>query len=80
VNRAVAIGFAFGPQQGLDHLDAVASAPALQRYHLLFSVRGDLLERLGRRDEAKAEFERAAGLTRNDQERLLLLARAGALA
>jgi RNA polymerase sigma factor (sigma-70 family) len=77
VNRAVAIGLAFGPQQGLDHLNAVAGAPALQRYHLLFSVRGDLLERLGRLDEARAEFERAAALTRNDRERDLLRSRAG---
>ena len=80
VNRAVAIGLAFGPRQGLEHLEAVARAPALQRYHLLFSVRGDLLERLGRREEARAEFERAADLTHNARERALLLSRAAALA
>jgi RNA polymerase sigma factor (sigma-70 family) len=76
LNRAVAIGMAFGPQAGLRHLDGVA----LEDYHLLPSVRGDLLARLGRTEEARAEFERAAALTANAAERRLLLARAGALA
>jgi predicted RNA polymerase sigma factor len=76
LNRAVAIGMASGPQAGLDALDRLRAEPALQNYHLLPSVRGDLLEKLGRRDEARDEFERAASLTRNARERELLLARA----
>ena len=76
LNRAVAIAMAFGPAAGLEHLDTVASEPALQGYHLLPSVRGDLLARLRRLDEARAEFERAASLTRNARERELLLERA----
>ena len=78
LNRAVAIGMAFGPQVGLQAVDALAADGALDRYHLLPSVRGDLLARLGRSDEARAEFERAAALTRNDRERTLLLDRAAA--
>lgn len=76
LNRAVAIGMAFGPQAGLERVDQLASAPALANYHWLPSVRADLLARLGRRAEARAEFERAAAMTRNARERELLLARA----
>ena len=61
LNRAVAVGMAFGPAAGLELIDALAGEPALRRYHLLPSVRGDLLEKLGRLDEARLEFERAAG-------------------
>jgi predicted RNA polymerase sigma factor len=78
LNRAVAVGMAFGPQRGLDLVDALTSEPSLQSYHLLPSVRGDLLFKLGRYDEARAEFERAASLTRNVRERDLLLERAQA--
>jgi RNA polymerase sigma factor (sigma-70 family) len=78
LNRAVAVAMAFGPQAGLDLVDALASEPTLKAYHLLPSVRGDLLAKLGRADEARAEFERAASLTRNQRERVLLLERAGA--
>ncbi|WP_241004282.1 RNA polymerase sigma factor [Conexibacter sp. SYSU D00693] len=80
LNRAVAVGMALGPAAGLQVLDAIADDPALREYHLLPSVRGDLLERLGRADEARAAFERAASLTRNARERELLLARAAATA
>ncbi|MET7713474.1 RNA polymerase sigma factor [Streptomyces sp. NPDC005407] len=76
LNRAVAISMAEGPAAGLELVDALAEEPALKEYHLLPSVRGDLLARLGRRAEARAEFERAASLTRNARERELLLARA----
>jgi RNA polymerase sigma-70 factor, ECF subfamily len=76
LNRAVALAMAFGPQVGLDLVDQLTSEPALQRYHLLPSVRGDLLFKLGRLDEARTEFERAASLTRNARERDLLLDRA----
>jgi RNA polymerase sigma factor (sigma-70 family) len=76
LNRAVAVAMAFGPQAGLDLVDALASEPSLENYHLLPSVRGDLLAKLGRSDEARAEFERAASLTRNARERELLLDRA----
>ena len=76
LNRAVAIGMAVGPQAGLDLVDALASEPTLKTYHLLPSVRGDLLAKLGRLDEARREFERAASLTRNGRERALLLERA----
>ena len=76
VNRAVALSMAYGPAAGLTLLDQLVELPALRDYHLLPSVRGDLLERLGRRDEARAEFERAATLTDNEQERNLLLDRA----
>jgi len=76
LNRAVAVGMAFGPAAALPLVDALASEPSLQGYHLLPSVRGDLLAKLGRFDEARAECERAASLTRNARERELLLARA----
>jgi RNA polymerase sigma factor (sigma-70 family) len=78
LNRAVAVAMAFGAAEGLEIVDALSSEPALRGYHLLPSVRGDLLERLGRLDEARAEFERAASLTRNSRERDLLLHRARA--
>jgi RNA polymerase sigma-70 factor, ECF subfamily len=65
-----------GPAEGLRLVDAINAEPSLQSYHLLPSVRGDLLAKLGRRQEARAEFERAASLTRNARERNLLLARA----
>ncbi len=78
LNRAVAYGMAFGPAAGLALADALTAEPALANYHLLPSVRGDLLQKLGRRDEARAEFERAAALTRNAAERKLLLERAAA--
>ncbi|WP_055697439.1 MULTISPECIES: RNA polymerase sigma factor [Streptomyces] len=76
LNRAVAVAMARGPEAGLALVDALAAEPALRDYHLLPSVRGDLLERLGRRAEARAEFERAAALARNERERGLLRARA----
>lgn len=76
LNRAVAVGMAFGPAAGLELVDALRDDPALARYHWLPSVRGDLLAKLGRTDEAKAEFRRAAELTRNARERELLLGRA----
>jgi RNA polymerase sigma-70 factor (ECF subfamily) len=76
LNRAVALGMAFGPQTGLDLLDQIKDEPSLSQYHLLPSVRGDLLEKLGRSEEAASEFKRAASLTRNEQERELLLRRA----
>jgi predicted RNA polymerase sigma factor len=75
LNRAVAVGMADGPQAGLALVDALAEETSLENYHLLPSVRGDLLGKLGRFDEARAEFERAASLTRNVRERELLLAR-----
>ncbi len=80
LNRAVAFAMAFGPAAGLALVDTLMSEPALKSYHLLPSVRGDLLEKLGRPDEAAAEFERAAALTRNARERTLLLKRATACA
>jgi RNA polymerase sigma-70 factor, ECF subfamily len=78
LNRAVALGMAFGPAAGLEIVDALNSEPALKDYHLLPSVRGDLLRKLGRFAEAGAEFKRAASLTRNARERDLLLERAAA--
>jgi len=72
LNRAVALAMAFGPAAGLEVADALTSEPQLDGYHLLPSVRGDLLYRLGRLDEARLEFERAAGMTRNARERALL--------
>jgi predicted RNA polymerase sigma factor len=75
LNRGVALAMASGPQVGLDVVDRVRDDPALRSYHLLPSVRGDLLFKLGRLDEARAEFERAASLTRNTRERELLLER-----
>ena len=79
LNRAVAIGRAEGPAAGLAHLDALGDEPALRNYHLLPSVRADFLARLGRREEARVEWERAASLAGNARERELLLARAAAL-
>jgi RNA polymerase sigma-70 factor (ECF subfamily) len=76
LNRAVAVGMAFGPAAGLELVDALVSERQLDGYHLLPSVRGDLLSKLGRHDEARAEFRRAASLTRNARERNLLLERA----
>ncbi|KUL51301.1 RNA polymerase subunit sigma-24 [Streptomyces violaceusniger] len=75
LNRAVAVAMAEGPAAGLKLVEALAEEPALKDYHLLPSVRGDLLERLGRHEEARAEFARAADLTRNARERALLLKR-----
>ena len=80
LNRAVAIAMAFGPAAGLELVEDLAEEPALKGYHLLPSVRGDFLFKLGRLEEARAEFERAAALTRNTRERELLLARAEACA
>jgi RNA polymerase sigma factor (sigma-70 family) len=76
LNRAVAVSMASGPQAGLDLVDALTAEPSLQGYHLLPSVRGDLLMKLGRPDEARAEFDRAAALTSNAQERDLSARRA----
>jgi RNA polymerase sigma factor (sigma-70 family) len=78
LNRAVAVAMAYGPAAGLALTDALCSSPALKNYHLLPSVRGDFLFKLGRRGEARAAFEHAAGLTRNERERALLLGRAAA--
>jgi predicted RNA polymerase sigma factor len=78
LNRAVAVAMAFGPEAGLEIVDALTSEPALESYHLLPSVRGELLAKLGRFDEACAEFEQAASLTRNRREKELLLERAAA--
>jgi RNA polymerase sigma-70 factor (ECF subfamily) len=78
LNRAVALGMAFGPAAGLEIVDELVAETSLDGYHLLPSVRGDLLAKLGRHDEARAEFEHAAALTRNSRERELLLARAAA--
>ena len=80
LNRAVAVAMASGPAAGLELVDALTTDPSLRTYHLLPSVRGDLLAKLGRFDEARAECERAASLTRNARERELLLARAAACA
>lgn len=79
LNRAVAVAMANGPIEGLAIVDALAGEPALRNYHLLPSVRGDFLAKLGRADEARAEFERAAALTRNEREKALLLDRAAGL-
>jgi RNA polymerase sigma-70 factor (ECF subfamily) len=78
LNRAVAVGMAFGPVAGLELVDALASEPSLRTYHFLPSVRADLLMKVGRYDEARVEFERAASLTQNARERELLLQRAAA--
>jgi RNA polymerase sigma factor (sigma-70 family) len=78
LNRAVALAMAYGPAAGLAVVDTLVGEPALKGYHLLPSVRGDLLAKLGRREEARQEFERAASLTRNGRERALLLDRAAA--
>ena len=80
LNRAVALSMAFGPETGLEVADALLDEPALKNYHLLPSVRGDFLFKLGRKAEARAEFERAAALTQNERERDLLLTRAAACA
>jgi len=79
LNRAVAVSMAEGPQAGLELADALTAEPTLKNYHLLPSVRGDFLKKLGRHAEARAEFERAASLTQNARERKLLLDRAAAL-
>jgi predicted RNA polymerase sigma factor len=76
LNRAVAVSMAYGPQAGLDLLDSLAAEPSLHGYHLLPSVRGDLLMKLGRPGEARAEFERAAAMTGNRAERELTEERA----
>jgi predicted RNA polymerase sigma factor len=76
LNRAVAVSMAFGPAAGLELVDALVAEPALANYHLLPSVRGDLLAKLGRHQEAHAEFMRAAGLTRNNREQEFLTERA----
>jgi RNA polymerase sigma-70 factor, ECF subfamily len=78
LNRAVALAMAFGPAAGLEIVDSLVSERSLENYHLLPSVRGDLLKKLGRIDEARAEFERAARLTQNARERDLLIGRANA--
>ena len=80
LNRAVAVAMAFGPAQGLELVDPLTARPELRNYHLLPSVRGDLLARLGRPEEARTEFERAASLTHNARERAVLLERAAACA
>jgi predicted RNA polymerase sigma factor len=80
LNRAVAVAMAFGPAAGLQFIDTLVSEPSLKAYHLLPSVRGDFLFKLGRLAEAQAEFERAASLTRNARERDFLLDRARACA
>jgi RNA polymerase sigma-70 factor (ECF subfamily) len=80
LNRGVAVAMAFGPAAGLEIVDALVAEPSLVAYHLLPSVRGDLLAKLGRNDEAGAEFARAASLTRNARERELLLERAAVCA
>jgi predicted RNA polymerase sigma factor len=79
LNRAVAVSMAFGPEAGLELVDALTAERSLSEYHLLPAVRGDLLARLGRVDEARAELARAASLTRNARERTLLLERAAGL-
>jgi RNA polymerase sigma-70 factor (ECF subfamily) len=76
LNRAVALGMAYGPEAGLELVDAIVATGALDGYHLLHSVRGDMLSKLGLRADARAEFERAAALTRNERVRALLLERA----
>jgi RNA polymerase sigma factor (sigma-70 family) len=80
LNRAVALAMAFGPAVGLELVDTLTGEPSLKAYHLLPSVRGDLLAKLARHEEARVEFERAASLTRNARERALLLERAAACA
>jgi len=77
LNRAVAVGRAFGPEAGLEIVEALDEGKALEGYHLLYAVRGDLLERLGRTKEAHAAFARAASMTENERERAVLLKRAG---
>jgi predicted RNA polymerase sigma factor len=79
LNRAIAVGMAEGAQEGLDIIERLAGDPQLKAYHLLPGVRGDLLEKLGRHAEARAEFERAAALASNARERAFLLRRAQSL-
>jgi predicted RNA polymerase sigma factor len=76
LNRAVAVSMAFGPEAGLELIDALADEPSLAGYHLLPSVRADLLAKVGRIDEARAELARAASITQNEREKKLLLDRA----
>jgi predicted RNA polymerase sigma factor len=76
LNRAVAVSMAFGPQAGLELVDNLVPEPSLKSYHLLPAVRADLLKKLGRLDEARAEFARAASLAQNTRERTFLLGRA----
>ena len=78
LNRAVAVAMAYGPARGLELVDPLTARPELRDYHLLPSVRGDLLARLGRHEEARTEFQRAASLARNARERAVLLGRAAA--
>src|SRR5262249_47877513 len=78
LNRAVAVGMASGPAAGLEIVERLAKDGSLASYHLFSSVRGDLMQKLGRLDEARVDFERAASMTRNARERALLLERAGA--
>jgi predicted RNA polymerase sigma factor len=78
LNRAVALSYASGPEAALPYVDLIVASGALERYHLLYSVRADLLDRLGRFDEAAREWERAAGLAANSAERALLEDRAEA--
>ena len=78
LNRAVAVAMAYGPAEGLEIVDELTEEASLASYHLLPAVRGDFLAKLGRLAEARAEFERAAALTRNTRERDVLLARAAA--
>lgn len=78
LNRAVAVSMAFGAEAGLEIVDGLLSEPSLKNYHLLPNVRGDMLAKLNRFDEARQEFERAASLTKNERERELLLERAAA--
>ncbi len=78
LNRAVAVSYLAGPEAALPYVDLLVATEVLARYHLLFSVRGDLLERMGRHDEAAAEFEHALGLATNEPERALLAGRATA--
>jgi predicted RNA polymerase sigma factor len=79
LNRAVAVSMAFGPEAGLDLVDQLCASRTLDGYHLLYGVRGDLLDKLGRSSEAAGEFRRAASLTQNESEHQLLLERAEAL-
>lgn len=79
LNRAVALSMAFGPEAALDIVDTLNEEPALRGYQLLPSVRGDLLQKLGRTEEAKQDFARAAAMTRNERERAVLEARVAAL-
>ena len=79
LNRAVAVSMAFGPAAGLEIVDELTNNKMMKDYHLLPSVRADMLAKLGRNDEARSELERAASLTRNARERKLILERAEAL-